>query len=71
MSAPAIPPDKRLHVSGCAKGCARPGPSALTLVGTPDGFNLVRDGSPRDVPVMRGLTLAQLLADPGALMGAR
>ena len=69
--APAIPPDKRLHVSGCAKGCARPGPSALTLVGTPDGFNLVRDGSPRDVPVMRGLTLAQLLADPGALMGAR
>jgi precorrin-3B synthase len=69
--APAVPAGERLHVSGCAKGCAHPGPSAVTLVGTPDGFDLVRGGSPRDVPVMRGLTLAKLLADPGALMGVR
>ena len=69
--APSIPADERLHVSGCAKGCAHPGPSALTLVGTPDGFDVVRDGSPRDVPVMRGLDRARLLADPRVLTGAR
>jgi precorrin-3B synthase len=69
--APHTPAELDLHVSGCAKGCAHPGPSALTLVGTPDGFDLVRNGSARDVPVMRGLTPAKLLADPGGLMRGR
>jgi precorrin-3B synthase len=69
--APHIPEDVRLHVSGCAKGCAHPAPSAVTLVGTPDGFDLVRDGSPRDAAAMRGLKPAQLLADPRVLRGAR
>ncbi|MGY2050160.1 nitrite reductase [Methylobacterium sp. JK268] len=27
----------RVHVSGCAKGCAHPAPADLTLVGQPDG----------------------------------
>jgi precorrin-3B synthase len=65
--APQIAPDTLLHVSGCAKGCAHPGPSDVTLVGTPDGFDLVRDGSARDLPVSRGLTAADVVA----LMGAR
>jgi precorrin-3B synthase len=66
-----IPEDARLHVSGCTKGCAHPGPSAVTLVGTRDGFDLVRHGSPRDAAETRGLTRAQLLSDPRKLMGAR
>jgi precorrin-3B synthase len=65
--APHIAPDRRLHVSGCAKGCAHPAPSDITLIGTPDGFDLVRDGSARDVPAKQGLTAADVLA----LMGAR
>jgi precorrin-3B synthase len=69
--APHIPEDATLHVSGCAKGCAHPGPSELTLVGTADGFDLVRDGSPLDAAAMHGLTRAQLLANPGVLRGAR
>jgi precorrin-3B synthase len=69
--APHIPEDARLHVSGCAKGCAHPGPSAVTLVGTADGFDLVRRGSPRDAAERQGLSSAQLLADPRVLTGAR
>lgn len=39
-----------LHVSGCPKGCAHPGPADLTLVGRPDGrYDVVLNGSARDV----------------------
>jgi len=69
--APHVPLGSHLHVSGCAKGCARPGSSNLTLVGTSNGFDLVRDGSARDVPATCGLDPAELLAEIGALMGAR
>ncbi len=65
--APHLAPDTRLHVSGCAKGCAHPAASDMTLVGTSDGFDLVREGSPRDVPLQRGLTIA----DVRALLGVR
>lgn len=44
-----------LHVSGCAKGCAHPGPSALTLTGHEGQFNLVFNGSAGDKPTRRGL----------------
>jgi precorrin-3B synthase len=59
-----IPEESRLHVSGCAKGCAHPGPAPLTLVATAHGFDLIRDGSARDVPVLRGLHRDQIVADP-------
>jgi precorrin-3B synthase len=65
--APHLAPDTCLHISGCAKGCAHRNASDVTLVGTPQGFDLVRNGSPRDVPVRRGLTIADL----GAFVGAR
>jgi precorrin-3B synthase len=40
-----------LHVSGCAKGCARPGKSDLTLVGRADGrYDIVHQGCSRDAP---------------------
>jgi len=49
-----------LHVSGCAKGCAFNAPARFTLVGTPDGFDLIENGYARDVPSQRGLTLEAL-----------
>jgi precorrin-3B synthase len=58
-----------LHVSGCAKGCAHPRAAAITLVGTPRGFDLVRHGSAQDAPIARGLDPAELLAEPRALSG--
>ena len=44
-----------LHVSGCAKGCARPRPAAMTLVGREGRFDLVLAGSPWDRPSRTGL----------------
>lgn len=49
-----------LHVSGCAKGCARPSPAALTLVGRDGRFDLVRNGRAGDTPVETGLTAAEV-----------
>lgn len=37
-----------IHVSGCAKGCARSAPSDLVLVGRQGRFGLVRGGTARD-----------------------
>ncbi len=42
--APAVPVGKLLHVSGCGKGCAHPGPTELTLSATPEGFALLPHG---------------------------
>lgn len=67
--APRIAPDTRLHVSGCTKGCARSGASDVTLVATSAGFDLVRGGSARDEPVLRGLNGADIVSDPSILVG--
>ncbi|XSC42903.1 hypothetical protein ACF1BQ_032720 [Bradyrhizobium sp. RDT10] len=69
--APHVAADSRLHVSGCAKGCAHSGPVALTLVATREGFDLVRGGSTRDAPALRGLSAAHMIADPSVLTVAR
>ena len=51
-----LPPGKRLHVSGCAKGCAHPGAAPLTLVGRPCGtVDLIRGGTASDAPGRAGL----------------
>ncbi len=50
-----------VHVSGCAKGCANPGP-APTLVGRDGRYDLVRHGQAGDVPALTGLTLEQAAA---------
>ena len=39
--APFVPQGKRLHVSGCAKGCAHPSPADLTLSATRQGFAIL------------------------------
>jgi precorrin-3B synthase len=67
--APRIAADARLHVSGCGKGCAHSGAAAVTLVATHAGFDLVRGGSTRDEPVLRGLNGADIVGDPSILVG--
>lgn len=52
----------RLHVSGCAKGCAHPRPTDITLVGRDGRFDLIRDGTAADTPFERGLSAAELIA---------
>ncbi|MCG2625769.1 precorrin-3B synthase [Bradyrhizobium sp. WYCCWR 13023] len=59
----------QLHVSGCAKGCAHSGAAAITLVATAKGFDLVRGGSTRDEPILRGLDHDDIVRDPSILMG--
>jgi len=62
-----------LHVSGCAKGCARPTATAATLTATATGYDLILAGKAGDAPARRGLSgaaVAELLADEGAKMFA-
>jgi precorrin-3B synthase len=40
----------KVHISGCAKGCAHAAPAALTIVGTSQGCALIADGAAHDVP---------------------
>jgi len=51
-----------VHVSGCAKSCARRSAAAWTLVGRDGRFDLVKDGHPWDAPCRTGLSPAQILA---------
>lgn len=50
-----IPPGQLIHLSGCAKACARPSAASLTLTGTPQGC--IADGT--------GILAAGLLALAG------
>lgn len=67
--APSIGGTDRLHVSGCAKGCAHSGKAAITLVATAAGFDLVRGGSTHDEPILRGLTRDDIVRNPSILTG--
>lgn len=58
--AASLPGGAVLHVSGCAKGCAHPGPADVTLSGTRAGFDLIRHGRAGDPPVRRRLDPATL-----------
>jgi len=49
-----------LHVSGCAKGCAKPAASDVTLVGNAGRFDLVRNGAPWDDALYTNLSPADL-----------
>jgi precorrin-3B synthase len=58
-----VPAGVVLHVAGCAKGCAHPGP-ALTLTAAPQGFGLIRHGpasAPPDHPALPPDALPALL----------
>jgi precorrin-3B synthase len=49
-AAPHLDGSFKIHISGCAKGCAHPAPATLTVVGTPAGCALISNGSTRDAP---------------------
>ncbi len=62
-----------LHVSGCAKGCARPTATAATFTATARGYDLILDGRAGDPPMHRGLSnaeAAQLIGGEGAIVFA-
>jgi precorrin-3B synthase len=41
-----------LHLSGCPKGCAHPGESAIAIVGLPTGFGIVLQGKASGQPAV-------------------
>ncbi len=49
-----------LHISGCAKGCARQAPTPYTLVANAGRYDLVLQATPRDASAFQGLTLAEV-----------
>ncbi len=59
-----LPPGEgiALHVSGCAKGCARPLATAVTLTATERGYDLVMNGKAGEAPARRGLSSAEAAA---------
>jgi precorrin-3B synthase len=57
-----------IHVSGCAKGCAKSGPSDLVLVGADCVYGVVRNGTSLDRPE-RSVAVADLTSDPGKIFG--
>ena len=56
-----------VHVSGCAKGCAKSGAADLVLVGSDGRYGLVRNGTAEDQPA-RHVSFAELAADPGPIL---
>ena len=59
--AASLPADQALHVSGCAKGCAHPAASDLTLTATGQGYDLIRNGTASDTPSLSGLSQQAIL----------
>ncbi|HEY0315561.1 MAG TPA: cobalamin biosynthesis protein CobG [Sphingomonas sp.] len=56
---------RRLHVSGCAKGCAHPHPTTIVATGRGGRFDLGFDACAEDAPAGAGLEPDQLLARLG------
>lgn len=66
--APHVPEGQVLHVSGCAKGCAHPGPAPLVLTATAcDTFDLIHHGKASDLPLRETLSAGALRAAPETL----
>jgi precorrin-3B synthase len=60
---------EHLHISGCAKGCAHPGPAPLTLVATATGYDLIRNATAAGAPDRTNIAphmIADALKDPHA-----
>ncbi len=55
-------PHAPIHLSGCAKGCAHPGPAPLTLVGEPGGYGMLRNARASAPPHARAATVADAWA---------
>ncbi|MDF0544237.1 cobalamin biosynthesis protein CobG [Sphingobium sp. H39-3-25] len=59
--------DGRLHVSGCAKGCARVLPAPVTLTGRDGLFDLALDARAGGPAIRAGLSSAEVLDHFGAV----
>ena len=59
--APKLAQGTFLHVSGCAKGCAHPRATPLTVTATKDGFDLIKDGCAGDAPAARALSTDDII----------
>jgi precorrin-3B synthase len=59
--APHLMADQTLHVSGCAKGCAHPTATAITLTATGQGYDLIRHGTASHPPSLTGLSAQSIL----------
>lgn len=59
-----VPTGAHLHVTGCAKCCAMPGPAPYILLATSQGFSLYRGSSASGTPVRTGLAADAIAADP-------
>lgn len=46
-----------IHLSGCAKGCAHPGPAAITLTGNAGHYDFIPGGRADGTPLASGLAL--------------
>jgi len=68
--APHLPDGAVLHVSGCSKGCAHPAATNFTLTAQTYGFDLIRDGHTKDLPLRLGLTADVLASHPAILREA-
>ena len=55
-----------VHVSGCAKGCAKSGKADLVLVGSEGDYGIVHQGTAQDHPSRR-LQTSELASDAGAI----
>jgi precorrin-3B synthase len=58
-----------VHVSGCAKGCAKSAAADLVLVGAENLYGIVRNGTAKHHPA-RSISFAELVADPGAILAS-
>ena len=56
----------RLHVSGCAKGCARAAPADVVLTGRDGRYDLAFDARAGAMPLRAGFDASQILAYFGA-----
>lgn len=55
-----------LHISGCAKGCARPSATPITLVPGAHGFDFIENGAAGDAPLLKPLTIEAVVRELSA-----
>ena len=58
-----------IHVSGCAKGCAKSAAADLVLVGLEDRYGIVRNGAAGDCPT-DSASFAEFAANPGSVFAS-
>lgn len=66
LAARLAPHVRGLHVSGCAKGCARPSQAAVVLTGRDGHFDLAHNARAGAPPLQSGLSPDQIIALFGA-----